>query len=62
MLNNATVDCGHGADYDVDTTECTECNGTAYSIGFLGNLQWFRCRQCGMEVNAKGEDSNGPEE
>lgn len=44
------IDYGHTADCEQDTMECTECSGTAYSIGFLGNVQWFRCRQCGMEV------------
>lgn len=57
MLNTEHVDYGLEPDHEADTTECTECGGTAYSMGFLGNLQWFRCRQCGMECNAaKGEE------
>jgi hypothetical protein len=42
--------------YDVDDApECPECQrGRGSSLGFLGGVLWFRCRQCGMEYNMQG--------
>ena len=31
--------------------QCPMCRGEGYSIGSLGNLEWFRCRQCGWEFS-----------
>lgn len=30
---------------------CQLCGGFLYLLGQLGNLQWFRCRDCGMEFS-----------
>jgi tRNA(Ile2) C34 agmatinyltransferase TiaS len=40
---------------DDDVARCTECDGEGRSMGFLGMLQWFRCRACGMEFSAQAE-------
>ena len=52
-MNN--IDYGHEADCEQDTATCTECGGTGLSMGFLGMLQWFRCRACGMEFSKQAE-------
>jgi hypothetical protein len=31
--------------------ECPICGGDCYILGNLGNLSWYRCRDCGMEFN-----------
>jgi DNA-directed RNA polymerase subunit M/transcription elongation factor TFIIS len=28
---------------------CHSCGGVLIFLGQLGNLFWFRCRQCGLE-------------
>lgn len=42
---------GHDYDHDehADTARCPECGGEGVSMGFLGFLQWFRCRACGWD-------------
>ena len=40
-----------GVDVD-DTPECPHGRGT--SMGFLGSVLWFRCRQCGSTFNMQG--------
>lgn len=40
---------------DDDVARCPECDGEGRSMGFLGMLQWFRCRACGMEFSAQAE-------
>jgi hypothetical protein len=38
-----------------DNPECPECQrGHGVSLGFLGKVLWFRCRQCGFEFNMQG--------
>lgn len=38
-----------------DTPECPECpHGRGSSMGFLGSVLWFRCRQCGSTFNMQG--------
>jgi len=29
----------------------TSCRGYGVSLGVLGNLHWFRCRNCGYEFS-----------
>ena len=36
---------------------CPVCDGMGVLMGGLGNLQWFRCRQCGMEFNLPAEEA-----
>ncbi len=31
--------------------ECPMCSGFGALLGKLGNLFWFRCRQCGIDFN-----------
>ncbi len=31
--------------------ECPLCGGEGVSLGGLGNLAWYRCRDCGIEFN-----------
>jgi tRNA(Ile2) C34 agmatinyltransferase TiaS len=37
-------------DYKMDN-ECSLCGGQLELLGYLGNLAWFRCRNCGMEFS-----------
>lgn len=32
---------------------CPACTGDLHPLGALGNLAWYRCRHCGMDVNRK---------
>lgn len=32
---------------------CQLCGGVLVLLGLLGNLAWFRCRQCGMEFSKR---------
>lgn len=45
---------------------CPLCNGEGEYTGTLGNLDWFRCRQCGMDfyrsVNNREEVENPEDE
>lgn len=53
----AAEECARAARvWDVDDTpECPECSrGRGVSMGFLGKVLWFRCRDCGMEYNMQG--------
>lgn len=34
-----------------DEISCPVCGGVGESMGKLGDLEWFRCRHCGMEFN-----------
>jgi hypothetical protein len=31
---------------------CETCGGPLVPLGTLGNLMWFRCRDCGQELSA----------
>ena len=33
--------------------KCKLCGGWCHKLGSLGFLNWFRCRNCGMEWNKK---------
>jgi hypothetical protein len=37
------------AEDDQDATPCPVCGGDAYPMGKMGNLQHFRCQQCGAD-------------
>lgn len=37
---------------------CPECQGPGQEMGILGNLQYFRCRNCGAEYNVPLEQEN----
>ncbi len=45
---------------------CPVCSGETIFLGQLGNLEWYRCRNCGLEfnihVNYKDIDEVDPEE
>ena len=32
-------------------TDCPICTGQGIYLGTLGRLQWYRCRNCGIEFN-----------
>lgn len=32
---------------------CQVCGGEGHSLGVLGTLHWFTCRQCGMQFSKK---------
>jgi hypothetical protein len=36
-----------------DVIECGVCGGDAHYMGSLGPLDWYRCRNCGMEQNRR---------
>ena len=39
--------------------ECFFCHGVLMSLGVLGDREWYRCRQCGLDQTVgetKGED------
>ena len=38
---------------------CTACGGQLVSLGVLGNLHWFRCRDCGIDQHADVDDIDG---
>jgi hypothetical protein len=38
---------------------CPVCGGTIYLLGYLGNLAWFRCANCGMEFSFEIETEEG---
>ncbi len=38
-----------------ESEHCEMCGGPAVSMGFLGDVEWFRCRNCGWE-NAREEN------
>lgn len=33
---------------------CILCEGTCYSLGTLGSLEYFRCRACGFQFHHTG--------
>lgn len=33
-----------------ETMECPECGGDLGFLGVLGNVNWYQCRNCGVEV------------
>lgn len=37
------------------------CQGLRIRIGTLGNLHWFRCRDCGMDSNHPTHDQHDQE-
>lgn len=41
---------------------CLNCDGEAFFLGTLGNLNWFRCRYCGSEFSIKKEVSDENQE
>lgn len=36
--------------------ECPICGGELYFLGYLGNLAWFRCANCGMVLNVEADE------
>ena len=34
---------------------CPMCSGQLSMLGILGNVTWYRCIQCGMEVGLQDE-------
>lgn len=42
-------------DYEYESMiphECPECGGIVYYMGTLGNVNWYRCQDCGMEISS----------
>lgn len=37
---------------------CSYCDGPLVSLGNLGNLSWYRCRDCGMDQSKHGYDDD----
>jgi transposase-like protein len=42
-----------GAPYSAEelASTCPACGGSGAELGVLGRLQWYRCRDCGMDFN-----------
>ena len=40
--------------------ECYVCHGTCAYLGNLGNLEYFRCINCGVEFSEKENEMFGP--
>ena len=35
-------------------TNCLACNSTnLFLLGYLGNIIWLRCRNCGIDIRVK---------
>lgn len=52
--------CDHGAeapdhdDYEAEAADgCPSCGGAVFALGRLGRLQWWRCRDCGHDINER---------
>lgn len=41
---------------------CTICNGPGVHMGTLGNLDWYRCRDCGNQWSEDHEDEQEDED
>ena len=39
--------------YEGSAPDCPACAGTGTSLGILGDLEYFRCRQCGVDFSRK---------
>lgn len=37
---------------------CPLCGGFGFSLGGLGRLVWYRCRDCGCDFSRKGKDTH----
>ena len=37
-----------------DAIACPTCHGPLVPLGAMGNVQWFRCRNCGRDVSDIG--------
>lgn len=35
----------------MNAPSCPHCSGRGLLLGALGNLRWFRCRDCGIDFN-----------
>ena len=44
----------------MDSPCCPACYGPGVSLGTLGTLNWFRCRDCGLDFNTKAEAEGPP--
>ena len=50
-------DRGNYHDDGMPGETCPECNGPGVFMGSLGRLDWFRCRNCGMEFSQEDADA-----
>lgn len=49
-------DYGDLEDFEPEgTIQCDMCGGTCHSMGYLGSVQYFTCRQCGMQYFGQKE-------
>ena len=48
-------DCGECDDEDEEKVECPACSGDGEKLGGLGNLNHYRCRDCGTTFNRRAE-------
>ena len=44
-------------DDNTDTATCTECGGQGYALGYLGSVEWFKCRDCGHQYTEAEHDA-----
>ena len=44
-----SVDSG----YIMNSPKCPVCSGLGVLLGALGNLRWFRCRDCGVNFSRR---------
>ncbi len=42
---------------DFNVSQCPMCSGQGESLGNLGNLEWFRCRGCGINFEIGIEET-----
>lgn len=41
---------------------CDACDGPADYLGRLGRLDWWRCRDCGLILNAPADDDRAADD
>lgn len=37
-----------------DEPQCPACGGQGQTLGGMGQLEWYRCRNCGLDFNSQG--------
>lgn len=48
---------------DPNPPQCPQCDGPGFFLGQLGTLEWWRCRNCGIDFSTIGvRGSDGEEE
>jgi ribosomal protein L37AE/L43A len=39
---------------------CPNCTGMAYLLGRVNDLEWWKCRSCGLEFHVENEAQETP--